>query len=107
MEINPKEAQNQLDIIRGEVMRVINGETFDMRIDVFNPDNQRTYASIERVFITDLHSPKLYQRWGFHIRKLLRKSIGGKEVRIEVLQRNAKGQLETTWDRLSTVVYSS
>ena len=94
----------QRDIIKGKVTRIINGETFELRVDALNYDNQGVYVSVERVLITDLHSPKLYQRHGFRIKKLLRKTIGGRVLRIEVLNRNNKGHLETTYSRLSKVI---
>lgn len=95
---------DQKDIIQGIVTRVINGNTFEIAIAATSENNRMTYASKERVLIVDFKAPKLWQKHGFHIKRLVRKTFEGKELHIRVNRMNDDGFLETIFADLTLII---
>ncbi|MBE0472341.1 MAG: hypothetical protein IBX55_22880 [Methyloprofundus sp.] len=47
------------DYIKGEVLKVIDGDTFDMRVDYLGSENDHEYERTERIRIADKNAPEL------------------------------------------------
>lgn len=81
-----------MDMVRGDVLRVVDGDTFDMELTEVAEDNEYEYDDEERVRIANINAPELNTVAGQAAKKLLQRRIGGKEVEVEVHARDDFGR---------------
>lgn len=77
------------DIIEGPVTRVIDGDTFEMRVTHVGESNEYDdYNQYERIRIADTDAPELGTLQGSIARSQLQRALQGKIVRCTVLTRD-------------------
>lgn len=82
-----------MDSIRGSVVDVIDGDTFDMRVTHFGKHNQYEYKNVERVRIAEIDAPELNTLRGLRSKNILQQKLQGKEVRCYVQVRDEYGRV--------------
>ena len=82
-----------MDIIRGEVVNVIDGDTFDVKVTHFHQDNDNDYKSKERVRIDGVDAPELPTRAGKRAKRDLSDALLGEEVELHIYSRDTYGRL--------------
>ena len=76
------------DIIEGPVIRVIDGDTFDMQVAHTRKSNEYGYNQYERIRIADIDAPEL-RTWQGKIAKVrLQNALQGTIVRCTVKTRD-------------------
>lgn len=81
------------DTVRGPVLKVIDGDTFDMKVTHFGQNNDNKYNDEERIRIADIDAPELKSPNGSRSRDLLARKLQGKEVRCYIHARDTYGRL--------------
>lgn len=81
------------DWVEGSVTRIIDGETFDMRVEWVGKSNSRTYGNEERIRIAGIDVPETDSPGGGTATDRLRRRIGGKHVRCTIQARDTYGRL--------------
>ncbi len=81
------------DTIWGDVIRVVDGDTFDVRVTHYSPQNRIRYNNIERVRLASANAPELTGLLGFSAKQQLERRISGKSVRLTVHTRDIYGRL--------------
>jgi len=77
------------DTIRGPVTKVVDGDTFDMKVTHTGKDNQYDYSNSERIRIANFDAAELGSFGGYRDKAKLQKAILGKEVRCYVQSRDS------------------
>lgn len=72
------------DTLWGDVLRVIDGDTFDAKITHQHKDNKYKYNAKERIRINAIDAPELPSPPGYDAKQRLQNRIGGKHVRLVV-----------------------
>ena len=80
------------DIIEGPVIRVIDGDTFEMQV-TREESNEYDYNQYERIRIADIDAPELGTRQGRIARDRLQNALQGKMVRCTVQTRDVYGRI--------------
>lgn len=81
------------DTIWGNVLRVIDGDTFDVQVTHYSPQNQQRYNNTERIRLASGNAPELTSLLGFSAKQQLERRISGKFVRLTVHTRDIYGRL--------------
>jgi len=81
------------DTLWGNVIRVIDGDTFDARVTHYSPQNRSRYNNIERIRLASANAPELTGLFGFSAKQQLEHRISGKFVRLTVHTRDIYGRL--------------
>ena len=81
------------DSIRGQVIRIIDGDTFDMKVTHVGQNNKHEYGGKERIRIASIDAPELNELGGERSRAVLERLLLGKEVRCYVQARDTYGRL--------------
>lgn len=81
------------DILQGPVIRVIDGDTFDLRVIHVGVNNQNDYKDEERIRIANIDAPELRSPGGSRSRDLLVRRLNGREVKCFVEARDTYGRL--------------
>jgi endonuclease YncB( thermonuclease family) len=76
------------DTIRGAVTKVVDGDTFDMKVTHVGKNNQYEYNDNERIRISNIDAAELGSFGGYRDKKKLESAILGKEVRCFVQSRD-------------------
>jgi endonuclease YncB( thermonuclease family) len=82
-----------MDTIRGQVINIVDGDTFDMRATHVGKQNRYRYNDIERVRIAEIDEPELNTPTGRRSKHLLQQKLLGKEVRCYVQARDEYGRI--------------
>jgi len=77
------------DTIRGPVTKVIDGDTFDMKVTHVGKKNEYEYGDIERIRIAEIDAPELNSIKGKRAKEELEKAILGKVVRCYIQSRDS------------------
>jgi endonuclease YncB( thermonuclease family) len=81
------------DTIRGPVIEIIDGDTFDMKVTHTGKDNKTSYKDQERIRIAAIDEPELRTPAGQRSKDKLEGKLKGKEVRCYVQARDDYGRL--------------
>ena len=81
------------DTIRGPVIKIIDGDTFDMKVTHVGKENKEEYNDNERIRIAGIDAPELPSEEGKKAKKALEKKLDGKEVRCKVQTRDDYGRI--------------
>jgi endonuclease YncB( thermonuclease family) len=81
------------DTIRGPVLDVIDGDTFDISVTHTGKNNKYTYGDSERIRIVDINAPELNTPDGLRAKTNLKAKILGKEIRCHVHTRDSYQRL--------------
>ena len=76
------------DSVRGPVVDVIDGDTFDINVTHKGKNNKYTYNDTERIRIVGIDAPELNTVAGIHAKANLKAKILGKEIRCKVHSRD-------------------
>jgi endonuclease YncB( thermonuclease family) len=81
------------DTIRRPVTKVIDGDTFDIKVTHTSKNNEYNYSDTERIRITSIDAAELGSLGGYRDKERLEKAISGKEVRCYVYSRDSYGRV--------------
>lgn len=81
------------DWIEGPVTQIIDGDTFDMRVEWVGKSNSRNYNDNERIRVAGIDTPELGSRSGETAKQRLQRCIGGKYVQCTIQTRDVYGRL--------------
>lgn len=81
------------DIIRGPVINIIDGDTFEMKVTHVGKNNKYKYNYIERIRIAGFNAPELTTPIGKIFKEFLKNMLLGKEVRCYVQTRDVYGRI--------------
>jgi len=91
-----KRKADMADWIEGPVSQVIDGDTFDMRVEWVGKGNRGTYGdsqNIERIRLAGVDAPEANTLAGQVAKEKLRQQLTGKHVRCDVRARDTYGRL--------------
>jgi len=81
------------DTIRGPVINIVDGDTFDMKVTYVGKNNKHEYNYEERIRIADIDEPELRTPAGKRSKNLLERKLKGKEVMCYVRARDSYGRI--------------
>lgn len=84
------------DTIRGQVLKVIDGGSFDIEVRYVGVNNQRAYRRMERVRLANIDVSNLDALAWLSRRSALAARLSGREVRCFVQERDARQQVVAT-----------
>ena len=84
------------DIIQGPVTRIIDGDTFEMRLTHIGTSNSKSYKDNETVRIAGFDAPELPSPAGQRSKENLARKLTGKAVRCTVQARDTYGRVVAT-----------
>ncbi len=76
------------DTIWGNVLEVVDGDTFDMEVTHIGDTNQYSYNQHERIRIEEIDAPELPTRAGRRAQRTLEGAILGRSVRCDIRARD-------------------
>lgn len=82
-----------MDIVNGRVTNVVDGDTFDIKVETVGTYNTYSYNQNERVRIANINQPERGASGGFLATLLLRNNLAGKFVRCSIHSRDTYGRL--------------
>ena len=81
------------DTIWGNVIRVVDGDTFDVQVTHYSPQNRIRYNNTERIRLASVNAPELTSLLGVSAKQQLGRRISGRFVRLTVHTRDIYGRL--------------
>lgn len=81
------------DKIKGKVTKVIDGDTFEIKVTAVDPNNKKDYNSTEKIRIAGINKPELKTSKGVAAKESLEKKLDGKNVAISVKARDTYGRV--------------
>ena len=81
------------DSFRGKVTRVIDGDTFEMKVSRQGRNNDYRYNNVERIRISGTDAPELNTRGGLRSKQTLQRKLKGKDVNCAVQARDKYGRI--------------
>lgn len=81
------------DTIRGPVIEIIDGDTFDMKVTHTGKDNKEDFNDKERIRIANIDAPELRSPVGQRSKDSLERKLKGKEVRCYVKAKDTYGRI--------------
>lgn len=82
-----------MDILGGQVINVLDGDTFDLDVDEVGEDNDYDYSDVERIRLRGVNAPELDEPGGRAALARLRAEIAGQRVRVGIHARDRFGRL--------------
>ncbi len=81
------------DIIWGDVINIVDGDTFDLRVTHEGKNNVHDYGDEERIRIEDIDAPEIPSASGQRLKDALEKKMLGKHVKCSIRDRDDYGRL--------------
>ena len=81
------------DIIRDPVTKVIDGDTFDMKVTHIGKKNSEEYGNSERIRLAGIDAPEINIEAGKKAKVALGNKLSGKEVRCIIQARDTHGRI--------------
>ncbi len=81
------------DVIWGDVVRIIDGDTFEVDITHYDRRNGVSYGNRERIRIAGIDAPEIPSIPGLRARNHLENYLLGKHVRLTIRARDTFGRL--------------
>ncbi len=82
-----------MDRVFGYVLRVVDGDTFELDVDSVSRGNQYNYNDVEKVRIRGIDAPELNSNAGRAAKVRLQNKIQGRRVEVDVSARDIYGRL--------------
>lgn len=82
-----------MDRVFGYVLRVVDGDTFELDVDSVSRGNQYNYNDIEKVRIRGIDAPELNSSAGRAAKVRLQNELQGRRVEVDVSARDVYGRL--------------
>jgi endonuclease YncB( thermonuclease family) len=82
-----------IDIIRGPVINIVDGDTFDIEVTHIRKENKNKYNDKERIRIEDIDEPELSSPDEKRSKDKLEKKLKGKEVLCFIVNLDSYGQI--------------
>lgn len=82
-----------MDRVFGYVLRVVDGDTFELDVDSVSRGNQYNYNDIEKVRIRGIDAPELNSNAGRAAKVRLQNELQGRRVEVDVSARDVYGRL--------------
>ena len=82
-----------MDRVFGYVLRVVDGDTFELDVDSVSRGNQYNYNDVEKVRIRGIDAPELNSNAGRAAKVRLQNKIQGRRVEGDVSARDIYGRL--------------
>ena len=82
-----------MDIIEGKVIRIIDGDTFEIKVSKQYKDNEYEYNPVERIRIRGKDAPELTTPAGNKSKEQLKRKLLHKKVRCYIHSRDKFGRL--------------
>lgn len=86
------------DTIRGKVIEVIDGDTFDMTVTHTGKGNKIKYQDHERIRIEGIDAPEINTDAGKKAKKALEGKLKRKEVRVTISARDTFGRIVGSYE---------
>lgn len=81
------------DCVYGDIIRVVDGDTADIRITRQAGSNNYYYNSVERIRLKDYNAPEIPSPAGYYSKRALQRAITGKHVRVKIHARDVYKRL--------------
>ena len=81
------------DTIRGPVVNIVDGDTFDMKVTHVGKNNRYSYNNEERIRIANIDAPELTTHSGVRSKQLLINKLLGREVHCYAQARDTFGRI--------------
>jgi len=81
------------DTVRGPVINVVDGDTFDIKVTHTGNQNEYEYNNQERIRIAEIDEPELNTQAGQRSKEKLERKLIGKEVRCYIQSRDTYSRL--------------
>jgi len=82
-----------LDLVKGTVTNVVDGDTFDINVERIGNHNKYQYNNNERVRIENIDTPELPSSAGVRAKIDLERAVLGKYVKCDIKARDKFGRL--------------
>lgn len=82
-----------MDRVFGYVLRVVDGDTFELDVDSVSRGNQYNYNDVEKVRIRGIDAPELNSNAGRAAKVRLQNELQGRRVEVDVSARDVYGRL--------------
>ena len=83
-----KQRSSMYDTVRGPVTRVVDGDTFDIKVEFYGNHNKYQYDFEERIRIASIDAPELNTQAGRRSKEHLEQRLEGREVQCRVQARD-------------------
>ena len=90
-----------MDQIKGKVVRVIDGDTFDVRVTHVKRTNQYNYNDFERIRIAKINASELGTAKGSIAKRKLLLKLNGRSVLCSIRSRDVFGRLIADFKTIS------
>ncbi len=81
------------DTIKGPVVNIVDGDTFEMNVTHIGKDNKNKYRDKERIRIAEIDAPEIGRPGSKRSTDLLKRKLKGKVVRCYVQARDTYGRV--------------
>jgi endonuclease YncB( thermonuclease family) len=81
------------DVIWGDVIRIIDGDTFDIKVTHYSRNNRLRYNNFERIRIAEINAPELRCIAGQRAKEHLERVLNSKYIRCEIQSRDVYHRL--------------
>lgn len=81
------------DVIWGDVVNVVDGDTFDVNVTHPARANKMTYNNQERIRIAGIDAPEIPSASGLRAKHHVEKHLLGKHVKLTIQSRDTYGRL--------------
>lgn len=82
-----------MDTVRGPVVAIVDGDTFDLKVTHVGKSNQFRYNDYERIRIAGIDAPELDALYGIRSKNKLQTKLLYKEVRCTIKARDTYGRI--------------
>jgi len=81
------------DVIWGDVINIVDGDTFDVKVTHYSKTNKNSYNNKERIRIAGIDAPEIPSSSGLRAKENLEKYLLGKHVKLTIQARDTFGRL--------------
>ena len=81
------------DTVKGPVLDVVDGDTFDMSVTNVGNHNKFNYGGTERIRIVGINAPELNTSAGLLAKAQLKTKLNGRTIRCNIHSRDTFGRL--------------
>ena len=81
------------DIVKGKVIKVVDGDTFDLQITHIGNNNAYEYGTVERIRIAGKDAPELNTLLGLAVKRRVTEKLLNQIVTCEIQSKDVYGRL--------------
>ena len=82
-----------MDKIKGKVIDIIDGDTFEIKVTLFEKENEFKYYNKERILINEFDEQQLNTNFGERTKEKLEQLLIDKEVHVSINSRDKEGRI--------------